>query len=188
MTDEEKNEMFIRNKKLIYLAMKQLNILSIENEIYDIGLIGMTRGINNYNKNLGYKESTFLYRCIYYELLKYLKCNCNRDIFKKKIISIDKNISSDTTLGDFIIDNKINFEKEIENKDYEDYLYKYILKLKPSHQEVLCKYYGIKQEQKNVPQIAKEKGVSKQCIQERIKSALKQLRKRMEKDYENKSR
>lgn len=185
MTNEEKNQMFLRNENLIYYVMKKLNILSMEDEFYDIALIGITKGINTYDKNKNIKESTYLYKCIYYEMIKYIKLNLNRDLFRKKCLSLNDTFGTDVELGECITDNKINFESEIEQKDYENYIYNLILKLIPSQQKAICKYYGIKEKQKNIPQISKEEGVSKQCIQQRIKAGLKRLKKIMEVKYEN---
>ena len=82
MTDQEKNEMFKRNEKLIYLAIKRVGLIKKDKEVYDIGLIGITKGINTYDKNMGYKETTYLYKCIYNELVRFIRVNYKRDMFR----------------------------------------------------------------------------------------------------------
>lgn len=176
MTDKEKNEMFIRNEGLIYLVIKKMNLTSMIDEFYDIGLIGITKGINTYDKSKNIKESTYLYTCIRYEIIKNIKHNLKRDLFRKKNISLNIPVGFDHELIECIPDENIKFEKSIEQQDYENYIYNLILKLRPSYQEVLCKYFGIKEEPKNIPEISKEKGVSKQCIQQKIKNALKEFK------------
>lgn len=176
MTEEEKNQMFLRNERLIYLAIKRLNLISMDDDFYDIGLIGIAKGINTYDKSKNIKESTYLYKCIYYEIVKYIKNNLKRDLFRKSCLSLNSVVGIDMELGECITDDRIDFEKKIEQEDYENYIYDLTLKLRPSYQEVLCKYFGIKEKQMNIPQISEEKGVSKQCIQERIQRALKEFK------------
>lgn len=64
MTDQEKNEMFLRNEKLIYWYLKKHKLLFMLDELYDIACIGLVRGINSFDKTVGVKETTFFVKCI----------------------------------------------------------------------------------------------------------------------------
>lgn len=69
MTDQEKNEMFLRNEKLIYWYLEKHKLLFMIDELYDIACIALASGINNFDKSMGIRETTFFVKCISIALL-----------------------------------------------------------------------------------------------------------------------
>ena len=97
MYDEK---LVLDNINLIYLVLKRLKLYHEQEEYFDIGMIGLVRGATTFNKELGYSPTTYLYKCIYNEILK--------EINKKKLetTSLDKLVDEVHTLKDIIPDKK----------------------------------------------------------------------------------
>ena len=182
-TQKEKDEIFERNKNLVYLVLKEMHLYYRVDELYDIGLIGMTRGINKYDETKGFKETTFLTRCIRNEILKFLtKENRRKDI---KVTSYNIEINEDSEMIiEFIPDEKINIQEDL-NKKAENNMVKIALKkIKPKYQKILISYFGIGCQPKTMQQIGLELGISYQAVGRKIKSGLKEIKKVLEERYE----
>lgn len=186
LSDNVRNDLFKRHEKLIYLILKRYKLLSQSEELYDVGLIGLTKAMNTYDLKKGYKESTYFYNCIANEIKQYLY---SQSMLKRKctepIISLDKEINEEqNTLSNFIPDETQNVEKEILLKEQKDILNRALKKLKPDWRFVIEKEFGLynQKEYKKV-EIAKKLGISKTAVGNKEKSALKKLREILEKDF-----
>lgn len=178
MTDKEKNEMFERNKGLIYLAINKLGLNKKQDDFYDIGLIGITHGINNYDASKGYKESTYLYTCIYHQLIRHIKLHYKRDMFRLSMVSMEKQIGNDIYLYDAISDS-LNIEEELIKKENIERMYKCIDKLKPEYKYIVLSTFGLKCKKKNNVELEKELGISHQAINCKYHFALRDLKRLM---------
>lgn len=117
MLTDEQRQMAIDNQKLVTMVIKKLHLVSEYWDFYDIGMIGLMKGCINFNKDLGYKPSTYLQMCIKNEILIELR---SRHQFNKKAnyntISIDKEMFDNMTLQD-IIASEFSVEDEIFKDD-----------------------------------------------------------------------
>lgn len=169
-----KDKIILDNLGLIYKAIKELNcIYKNEDEFeqyYYSGLIGLIQASKNYDCTKG--ESTYLYNSIKNEIKR---------LFHEKsaLKRAGETISLNTTiygaeLSDYI-SSGYDLEKEILNKVETERL---LSTLKESQYKTFLKeYYGIDTPQLNSFEIAQKYGVSHQFVSERIKYALKKLRK-----------
>lgn len=177
---KEKEEICERNKNLVYLVLKEMHLYYRLDELYDIGLIGMAKGINKYDKTKGFKESTFLTKCIKNEILHF--------ITREKIINVTSynvEISDDgAMLVDFIEDEKINIQEDLNKKAEKNMVRVALKRIKPFYQEVLIPYFGIGCESKSMKEIGNDLGISYQAVGTRIKRGLEKVKKILEERYE----
>lgn len=188
--EQVKEEQFLRNERLIYLVLKKKGLLHEQEELYDIGLIGLTNAINTFDSSKGYKESTYFYQCISNQINQYFYLqNMPKRKCPTSIISLDKDFSKgdkECTLSDIVPDSNVDIEQEIITKETNEKLFKAIEQLNPCYQEIIKKYYGIGTSYKTQEKIGKELGVTKSAIGDKRKRALKQLKKILEEElYES---
>lgn len=182
---DDKNELFKKHEKLIYLVLKKKNLLHEIDDLYDIGMIGLLNGINTYDKTKGYQESTYYSKCILNEIRKHFY---TQDRVKRKcpgvIISLDKpNEEGKENLSNTIPDEKQNIEKIILKKEQEEVLYKALEKLPSEWRFILEKRFGLyNQKEYKLSELADMFGVTKQAIGHKEKSALRKLKEILRKE------
>lgn len=138
-----KDEMISKNTGLIYSVIRKLNLYNRVDEFFDIGMIGLVKGVNNYNESLGYKPSTYLYRCIYNEIImSFRKLNSGREIPEFMKLSLSTKVFDNIELQDTIVDDLDVEETLIEKERYEN-LYAAISKLPEKEQLIINMYYGL---------------------------------------------
>lgn len=108
---EEK--LILENQNLIYVVLKKLNLYNQREEYFDLGMIGLVKGVKSYDKNKGYKLSTYLNVCIKNEILMFLR--------KRRIncLSLETNITENLKIKDVIEDDNLNLDRFIYNNLYE---------------------------------------------------------------------
>ncbi len=183
-----KEEMFKRNERLIFLTLKKMGYLSRQDDLYDVGLIGLTEGINSFDSSKGFKESTYLCACIRNKIRQHIYLqNMPKRKCPTSIISLDYEFDNESQNGssyeNIIPDLNVDIEKEIMNLETREILESAIQKLKLSYQEVIKKYYGLGFKPRKDPEIAQELGISQSAVNEKRKRALKHLKKILEKDF-----
>ena len=182
MTDQEKNEMFLRNEKLIYWYLKKHKLLFMLDELYDIACIGLVRGINSFDKTVGVKETTFFVKCIsssigrYFQLQSLPKRNP-----KCKILSLDEPIIEfdNLTFIEVVSDPNENVEKKVELDELKEVLNKAIETLPEPEKDVILRYYGINRTSQNIVEIAKDLNLSRTAISARKIKAINKLKKEL---------
>ena len=187
----EEDRMVKDNIKLIYLVMKDHNVLHMQDELYDVGLIGLTKGIKTFDRSLGNKESTYMYACIKTEIIGYLRKmrTQKRTLFKEVSLNTkvrtSKSDSEGTELIDFIADERLNFEENVEVEERNELLEKYVCKLSSGQRELICHYYGILgYNRMTVSELKRKYDTSKQAIFARRNRALEKLKAMYEKDLQ----
>lgn len=100
---EEK--MILENQNLIYSVLKKLNLYHQHEEYFDLGMIGLVKGVKSFDKNKGYKLSTYLTTCIRNEILMFLR--------KRRIncLSLEDNVNENFKIKDTIKSNDNVLEK-----------------------------------------------------------------------------
>ena len=108
MDIEKRNNLILNNLKLVhYQYNRKFSSLPIEKEdIISIGILGLIKAIDNYDKEKGYTFSTYALKCIDNEILQGVKKN-------KSLanINLEDIIYEDISYADVISDN-INIEEE----------------------------------------------------------------------------
>ena len=168
------------NINLIYFVLKQLNMYNKDgiDEYFDVGMIGLTKGIQTYTESKGV-ISTYLVKCIRNEIVMELR---NQKTDKRnngvKPISINTQTTDNLTIEDTIKSNFDMLEYEIKNERIKE-LGVAINVLKPIEKHVIIDIYF---NNKTQLEIAKEIGIRQSYIS-RIKiKAIRKLRAWFEKN------
>lgn len=183
-----KEELFKRNEKLIFLILKKMGYLSKQDDLYDVGLIGLTEGINSFDSSKGFKESTYLCACIRNKIRQHIYLqNMPKRKCPTSIISLDYEVDNENQNGssyeNIIPDPNVDIEKQIMNIETREILESAIKKLKPSYQEIIKKYYGFGFKPRGDQSIAHELGISQNAVNDKRNRALKHLKIILEKNF-----
>lgn len=166
-----KEQVILNNIRLIPLVIKSLNISLSDEDYYSVGIIGLTRAINEFDESKGNQFSTYAVWVIRNEILKTFR--------KKRIIpafSLDEPYRLDNgELVDFleaIVDSR-GFEEEVIADVQEE---KWISSLNEREKKIA----SLRMEGKTQMEIAKICGISQAQVSRIIKSAYKKWRKQNE--------
>lgn len=168
------------NINLIYFVLKQLNIYNRNgiDEYFDVGMIGLTKGIQTYTESKG-SLSTYLVNCIKNEILMEMR---NQKTGKRnngvKPISINAPTTDNLTIEDTIKSNFDMLEYEIKNERIKE-LGIAIASLKPIEKCVIIDIYF---NNKTQLEIAEEIGVRQSYISRIKTKAIRKLRTWFEKN------
>lgn len=184
ITDEQQ-ELVLKNIGLVGYVIKHLNLGNHYDYYQDIGMIGLCKGAKTYDPNKGFKESSYLVKCIKYEILRDIRLqNYSKRKINQMAISLDLNINEKTftTIGELIEDKNINVEEQVINNFLNNSLYNAILRLPLKEINIICSLYGLCGFSiKNVNQLANELNISskgvywyKKRILEKLKNGLKE--------------
>lgn len=185
---QARNIIIERNLRLIrYIINKYFKEVPIEEEeLFSIGMIGLIKSVDTFNLTKKTKFPTYASKCIYNEILMFLK--------KEQKHTLDISMESSTTylkddeellLKNTIKDERINIPEEYEAKEeYE--LIRDLIELLPERDKQIIKlYFGfIDNKPKTQPEIANMYGVNQSLISRRITKSLEIITLELEKyDY-----
>lgn len=176
MNEEEE---FLENKGLIGLAIKKLHIhWKTQDEFQDYedaGIDGLLSGIRTYEKEKGYKKSTYYYSCIKNEICKsmYLK-SCKKR--KGDVVSLNTVINEGIELGE-LIPSEDNIEEKTIKKARKKELLRLVNNLPIEKDKLIIKnLFGLDgYKEISAEKLAKKLGISKTAIYDKKRRALVQL-------------
>lgn len=183
MTEEE---IILNNLPLIYQCIKQLNLYwRTEDEwqdYYGSGLIGLIIGAKTYDESKGCTLSTYLMPCIRNKIKQHLigKTRVKRGCGVVKPISIDLEVGDEGSLiSDFIVDDRVNIEKEVERKILLETIIDILNNMKNEKDALVTKmHYGLDgYPEMTYREIAERYGVSTTMIMLRVERAIKNIKK-----------
>lgn len=159
-----KEQVILNNAGLIGLVMKRLNLNLFDDDLYEIGIIGLCEAINRFDSNKGVEFSTYAVISIRGAFIK---------SFRKKqivpVISLDEkyrtNNEDEVAYGEMIADKKC-FEEEVETSII-------VGLLSERERKILYLSY----EGKTQVEIAKLTGLSQSCISRILEKIQKKLKK-----------
>lgn len=101
------DKLILENINLVYYVLKKLNLYNQREDFFDLGVIGLIKGVKSFDHKKGFKLNTYLYTCIKNEILIYLR--------KKRIdcISLNEDIGDNLKLEDALQSND-NVERDVE--------------------------------------------------------------------------
>ena len=108
MNIEERNSLIVDNLKLVYYQCnRKFSSLPLEKEdIISIGILGLIKAVDNYDKEKGYTFSTYALKCVDNEILQVVRKNrCLTSV------SLTDIIYEDLSYADIISDS-VNIEEE----------------------------------------------------------------------------
>ena len=177
-------QMILENKNLVYIVLKQMGLYKNYEEWFDVGIIGLIKGIKNYDPKCGTSLSTFVCHCIKNEiLLEIRKSKTDKRKANFNCISLEKEIynngKDDVICLKDTIPSNYDLETEVIKKD----IINNILKLLSDEEKyVLVHYYGLfGNDMLNQVTIAKKLNVT----QVQVCRILKKIFKKIRSKYEN---
>lgn len=171
---EEQQEIVLKNIGLVGYVIKHMNTKFKYEDLYDIGIIGLCEGAIRFDKSKGFKESTYLIKCIQNKILTFFRRKEN----KKDEISLNTllNLQSEKEpleMIDLISDTSINIFDSVERLE----LKLAISKLKDKDKLIICCYYGLYGYPKcTQQQLAKKLGISQSQVCRKINKIILNLK------------
>ena len=169
------------DRGLIYLVLNQMNLRNKEDEYFDVGLVGLAKGIKTYDESLGFKRSTYYTRCIKNEICRELVSErLPKREGRKYEISLNKYINKEEEedeLIELIPDKNKDTEKEALLKIQGDDL-KYCIEFfltKKQRNIIKAHYY----DELTVDEIAKKYNITHQMVHVHMKAAYRRLKRKM---------
>lgn len=169
------------DRGLIYLVLNQMNLRNKEDEYFDVGLVGLAKGIKTYNESLGFQRSTYYTRCIKNEICRALVAeNLQKREGRKYEISLNTYVNKEEQedeLIDLIPDKNKNTEEEallkIQSEDLRYCIERFLTK---KQRNVIKLYYF---DELTVDEIAKKCNITHQMVHVHMRAAYKRLRRKM---------
>ena len=178
-----KDKIILDNIGLIHKVIKDLhcNCTSQEEyqEYYEVGLIGLITASKKYDEELS--KSKYLYIGIKNELTNYFRHKTYKKRYNglKELSLYEQCQGTETYLVDIIPSNQ-NLEEEYIRKEEIETINKILNKYKnKKNVEIFKKYYGIGYDAKDLRQLAKEYGVTHQCIHSKVTKLRNKIRKEL---------
>lgn len=169
------------DRGLIYLVLNQMNLRNKEDEYFDVGLVGLAKGIKTYDKTKGYQRSTYYVKCIKNEICRelYLESLKKRE-GRKYNISLNEFIDKEEKgeeLLDYIPDERQNTERDaLLRIQKEDLRYCIELFLTKKQKKIIKEYCF---EELSIDEIAEKHHISKQMVYAHMRAACRRLRPKM---------
>ena len=185
LTEDEKTEYYLENKRLIAFALKKISKPDGVDftELEGVGTYGFVKALNTFNKSNGTKFSTYAVKCVLNEVYYFLRKEQKHLMMTD---SLDEVIASDNngnklTIGDTISNTVRTGEKSTEEKILLEELRKTLLQCidcLPNDEQYLIIYrYGLDNNIiKTQTEIAETLNMSQANISKLEKTCLKKLR------------
>ena len=180
MSEEQK---ILDNKNLVYIVLKQMGLYKNHEEWFDVGIIGLIKGIKNYDSKCGTSLSTFVCHCIKNEILMEIrKSKSEKRKANFNCISLEKEVYNNGK-GDVIclkdtIPSNYDLETEVIRKDIINNILK---SLTDEEKYVLVHYYGLfGNDMLNQVTIAKKLNKSQTQIYRILKRTIEKIRSKYE--------
>lgn len=170
------------DRGLIYSVLQKLNLYSKLDEYYDVGLVGLARGIKTFNEALGIQRSTYYTHCIRNEIVKeFIKNKRKKRLTNETKISLNSNVFKEDNgaeLIDFIPDHRSDIEKQILQKEKINEIKIYVnTKLNKKYRDIFISYYI---DEVPTAKIAEKYGVTACMINVYARKIRKMIRKGIE--------
>ena len=137
-----KENIVLESEKLINGVLKEKNLSYMKDELYDICMIGFTKGLNTFDNTKGTKLKTYVVACVKKEIAKYFYVNSMK---KRDGITLSYNVVVDeegTEIIDLIADD-YNLEQNILLRENNRQLYSALLTLPKKNRDIICYSYGV---------------------------------------------
>lgn len=203
MTEEEMAKRYIN---LIYVVLKDLGLNTADgiNDYYDVGMMGLLKGIRIYDYTKNYSPTTILFRTIRAEILSQIEKEralkrgkgikplsletpqLNR--YNDEYIHLEELIGTKKNILDKLIEieerteiKRKRKEKEAIQKKVLKKVYNEIDKFKPLHKEIIYSFYGVRgRDVKTILQLEKEYNLSHGYPRKIMKIKFKEIREKIE--------
>ena len=116
--EEAKNILIERNLRLVaHISKKYISTNIDQDDLISIGTIGLIKAINSFNPDKNIRLATYASRCIYNEILMFLRSNkkTKSEVYLNEPIGKDKD-DNEVTLLEILENDSTSIEEEIDLK------------------------------------------------------------------------
>ena len=176
-----RNKLIEHNLRLVaHIAKKYETKDTSQDDLISIGIIGLIKGIDSYNKDKGVKLTTYAAKCAENEILMHFRSNKKHlnNISLNDIVAHDKD-GGEISLIDILKEDNISLDTKIEQNDNIKNLKEYLKVLSKRELQIIIMRYGLfNTKEKTQKEIAKNLKISRSYVSRIEKRALiKMLRK-----------
>ena len=173
-----KDELILDNLRLVYFVIKKMGLQKYDNDLYDVGLIGLVKAANTFDDGKGFKFNTYAIQCIRNEISMYIrKMYTEHGKANVNTLSLNNVVSDDDGKDIEFIDtipDDFDMEEHILEKEKRETLLKAIKTLPEREKLILRYYYG--KNQLTQKQIAKIINTTQSNVSRLIIRTTKKLR------------
>ena len=173
-----RNKLIEHNLRLVvFLAKKYENTKVDLEDLVSIGTIGLIKGVNTYRLDKNIKLATYASRCIYNEILMYLR----KTKRKRTEVSFEDSLSFDADGNELHLEDVLGTEKDVVTKGLEEeldrhLLYQEVSKLEGRDKEIIEYRYGLNgKKELTQKEVANLLGISQSYISRIEKKVIKKL-------------
>ena len=180
MCTKEKETLILNNQNLIYFILKKYNCIYNE-DLFQIGMIGLIKATEKYDKSKKVLFSSFAYQCISYEILVHFKKQ-NRKSFNDFANTVSYHAMLNEENGKGTLEEYLGYTPDFDQNIIISELYRNIdTLLTPIEKSTLISYYGLC----NTPptkqvELSKKLNMSQANISRIIRCAKRKLKATME--------
>jgi len=137
--------MILENLNLVYFILKQMGLYKDKEEWFDVGIIGLIKGIKGYNPDYGLALSTFVCRCIKNEILiEIRKNNSNKGKVNMNCVSLEQEIYNNGAGEPILLKDQISSDYDLEKEIIKnDVMLNLLNVLNDKEKYVLVHTYGL---------------------------------------------
>lgn len=150
-----REELIIHNMRLVsYVANQFYTLQYSQDELINVGVIGLIKAIDNFDVTKHYKLSTLAFICIKNEILYFIR---KQRRLSEKCISLELPVNTemdDVTIADVIKDNKVNVVENYEQKELYMKIRELVNKLPEEERKIMLLYFYSSNENLSFRQIA----------------------------------
>ncbi|KRQ86860.1 RNA polymerase sigma-28 factor precursor [Caloramator mitchellensis] len=180
--DKAKNELIIRNLRLVAHVIKKFNPQPKDaDDLISIGTVGLIKAIETFNKDKGSRFATYAARCIENEILMFVRSTkkSKSEVYLQDPIGMDRE-GNEICLIDILGTDSDRIVDEVDNKISTKKLKNLLGKVLDEKEKLIIELrYGITGEPLTQREIAKMLGISRSYVSRIEKKALKKLSKAM---------
>lgn len=107
---DDLTKIIMDNENLIYSIINKYSYYYDKDDLYQVGVIGLIKAYNNYNKNYNTKFTSYAYTYIFGEVVKYINDNKNFKISKEYMSLYKKINEAKTILTQKLMKSPSNYE------------------------------------------------------------------------------
>ncbi|MGI6330149.1 MAG: sigma-70 family RNA polymerase sigma factor [Bacilli bacterium] len=179
---EAERKLILHNLRLVGYIADQFDNVSIynceRNDFFSLGTIGLINGVRSFDPNKKVKLATYVSKCIYNEILLYLRFvkKRSKEISMNNITFTD-NDGNNLSFKDMLIDDNANLDEIIIEKEEKEIVKEKLNLLTERDQEILKLKYGFTDDELYTDkEIGKLIGLSQTQVTKLKKKALLKLK------------
>lgn len=176
---EARNKLILYNERLITLIIKGEGYYSSPaydlDDLHQIGVIGLIKGIDTFDSTKGLKLSPYLTICIKNEIAMFFRITKKAPTTVSLSDPLPNSKSEDNKTMESVIPDDYDFISEIEDKDLMDLLINVVESLPEEERKIIKYYFGLGCPKKTQQEISAELGISQTHVCRKLKKIITKI-------------